>query len=197
MTRVLSMAEVRSLLSVEDAIELQREAFLALARDRTTAAPNSWLRLRGDQRGWLKLLAAHDETSGGLGVKVLARFPRNPPGRNLGSLLLLFDDQDGTPLAVMDSVYITAVRTAAGAAVATEALARPEPASMADRRHRGARVVHGARPPPLHAHAEDGAGLLAVGRAPRRLRRARPQRGRPGGAARSPRWPMPSPGPTS
>jgi ornithine cyclodeaminase/alanine dehydrogenase-like protein (mu-crystallin family) len=31
----------------------------------------------------------------------------------------------------MDSVYITAVRTAAGAAVATEALARPEPASMA------------------------------------------------------------------
>jgi alanine dehydrogenase len=131
MTRVLTMAEVRGLLTVEDAIELQREAFLALARDRTTAAPNSWLRLRGDQRGWLKLLAAHDETSGGLGVKVLARFPRNPPGRNLGSLLLLFDDQDGTPLAVMDSVYITAVRTAAGAALATEALARPKPASIA------------------------------------------------------------------
>lgn len=130
-TRVLSMAEVRRLLTVDDAIELQRGAFLALARDCTTAAPNAWLRLRGDQRGWLKLLAAHDETSGGLGVKVLARFPRNPPGRNLGSLLLLFDDQDGTPLAIMDSVYITAVRTAAGAAVATEALARPEPASMA------------------------------------------------------------------
>ena len=122
---------MRSLLTVEDAIELQRDAFLALARDRTTAAPNWWLRLRGDQRGWLKMLAAHDETSGGLGVKVLARFPRNPPGRNLGSLLLLFDEEDGTPLAVMDSVYITAVRTAAGAAVATEALARPEPASMA------------------------------------------------------------------
>ncbi len=131
MTRVLSMAEVRRLLSVEEAIELQRDAFLAMARGKTTAAPNSWLRLPGDQRGWLKLLAAHDETSGGLGVKVLARFPRNPPGRNLGSLLLLIDDQDGSPLAVMDSVYITAVRTAAGAAVATEALARPEPASMA------------------------------------------------------------------
>lgn len=130
-TRVLSMADVRRLLSVEDAIALQRDAFLALARGRTTAAPNSWLRLPGDQRGWLKLLAAHDDTSGGLGVKVLARFPRNPPGRNLGSLLLLFDDQDGTPLAVMDSVYITAVRTAAGAAVATEALARPKPVSMA------------------------------------------------------------------
>jgi ornithine cyclodeaminase/alanine dehydrogenase-like protein (mu-crystallin family) len=130
-TRVLSMADVRALLSIEDAIGLQRDAFLALARGQTSSAPNSWLRLPGEQRGWLKLLAAHDETSGGLGVKVLARFPRNPPGRNLGSLLLLFDDQDGTPLAVMDSVYITAVRTAAGAAVATEALARPAPSTMA------------------------------------------------------------------
>lgn len=130
-TRVLSMADVRELLSIEDTIELQRKAFLALARGSTTAAPNSWLRLPGERRGWLKLLAAHDEASGGLGVKVLARFPRNPPGRNLGSLLLLFDAEDGSPLAVMDAVYITAVRTAAGAALATQALARPKPVSMA------------------------------------------------------------------
>jgi ornithine cyclodeaminase/alanine dehydrogenase-like protein (mu-crystallin family) len=130
-TRVLGMADVRRLLSVEDAIELQRQAFLALARGRVTVAPNGWLRLPGDRRGWLKLLAAHDESSRGLGVKVLARFPRNPPGRNLGSLLLLFDDEDGTPLAVMDSVYITAVRTAAGAALATQVLARPESRSVA------------------------------------------------------------------
>jgi ornithine cyclodeaminase len=125
MTRILGMADVRRLLTVEDSIELQRQAFLALAAGQVTAAPNGWLRLPGDdRRGWLKLLAAHDAESGGLGVKVLARFPNNPPGRNLGSLLLLFDDSDGTPLAVMDSVYITAVRTAAGAALATQVLAR-------------------------------------------------------------------------
>lgn len=131
MTRVLGMADVRRLLSVEDSIELQRNAFLALAGGKVTAAPNGWLRLPGEVRGWLKLLAAHDASSGGLGVKVLARFPNNPPGRNLGSLLLLFDDTDGTPLAVMDSVYITAVRTAAGAALATQVLARPDARSMA------------------------------------------------------------------
>jgi ornithine cyclodeaminase/alanine dehydrogenase-like protein (mu-crystallin family) len=130
-TRILGMSDVRRLLTVEDSIELQRQAFLALARGRVTAAPNGWLRLPGDGRGWLKLLAAHDETSRGFGVKVLARFPGNPPGRNLGSLLLLFDDEDGTPLAVMDSVYITAVRTAAGAALATQTLARPESRSLA------------------------------------------------------------------
>lgn len=130
-TLVLGMDDVRRLLDVGDAIELQREAFLALARGQVTAAPNAWLRLPGERRGWLKILAAHDGASGGLGVKVLARFPGNPPGRNLGSLLLLFDDATGEPLAVMDSVYITSVRTAAGAALADQALARPDSRTLA------------------------------------------------------------------
>ncbi|MGI8941280.1 MAG: hypothetical protein ACR2H7_05195, partial [Actinomycetota bacterium] len=122
-TRVLSLEEVRSLLTIEEAIEIQRAAFIALARGKTTAAPNSWLRLPGERRGWLKLLAGYDETGHGLGVKVLARFPENPPGANLGSLLLLFDDTNGFPLAVMDGVYVTAARTGAGAALAPQALA--------------------------------------------------------------------------
>lgn len=128
-TRVLSLEDVRSLLSIDEAIEVQRRAFLAIARGETAAAPNSWLRLPGERRGWLKLLAGYDATGHGLGVKVLARFPENPPGANLGSLLLLFDDANGFPLAVMDGVYITAARTGAGAALATEALA-PEATSV-------------------------------------------------------------------
>jgi ornithine cyclodeaminase/alanine dehydrogenase-like protein (mu-crystallin family) len=131
LTRVLSMAQVRELLPIEQTIELQRQAFLAHSRGQTLASPNAWLRLPGEQRGWLKLMSAFDDTTGGLGVKLLARFPRNPPGRNLGSLLILFDDQSGAPLAVMDSVFITAIRTAAGAALGTAALARPEPRSIA------------------------------------------------------------------
>lgn len=130
-TLVLGMDDVRSLLGIEDSIAIQRDAFLALSRGQVTAAPNAWLRLPGDRRGWLKLLAAHDASTHGLGVKVLARFPNNPPGRNLGSLLLLFDDESGEPLAVMDSVYITSVRTAAGAALATQALARTDSRTMA------------------------------------------------------------------
>jgi ornithine cyclodeaminase/alanine dehydrogenase-like protein (mu-crystallin family) len=119
------MREVRELLTLEDAIELQRAAFASQAHGRATMAPNSWLRLPGERRAWLKLLAGHDSASGALGVKVLARFPERGPGNNLASLLLLFDDEDGAPLAIMDAVYVTAVRTAAGAALATQALARP------------------------------------------------------------------------
>jgi ornithine cyclodeaminase/alanine dehydrogenase-like protein (mu-crystallin family) len=124
-TRVLGMADVRALLSLEDVIAIQRDAFVAMAGGKTLAAPNSWLRLPPDRGGWLKLMAGYDGSSGGLGVKVLARFPHNPPGANLGSLLVLFDPDDGHPLAIMDGVYITALRTGAGAGLATAALARP------------------------------------------------------------------------
>jgi ornithine cyclodeaminase/alanine dehydrogenase-like protein (mu-crystallin family) len=123
-TRVLGMNEVKALLDMEQAIEIQRAAFIAAASGHAVAAPNSWLRLPGgDRRGWLKLLAGYDGDTSALGVKVLARFPDNPPGANLGSLLMLFDDRNGFPLAIMDSVYITALRTGAGAALAAEALA--------------------------------------------------------------------------
>lgn len=125
-TRILGMREMRQLLTLEETIDLQRRAFASQAHGQATMAPNAWLRLPGERRAWLKLLAGYDSASGALGVKVLARFPERGPGNNLASLLLLFDDQDGAPLAIMDAVYVTAVRTAAGAALATRALARPD-----------------------------------------------------------------------
>jgi ornithine cyclodeaminase/alanine dehydrogenase-like protein (mu-crystallin family) len=42
------------------------------------------------------------------------------------ALIALFDDETGTPLAVLDGTEITAVRTGASSAVATRALARPD-----------------------------------------------------------------------
>jgi alanine dehydrogenase len=122
-TLVLSMEDVRRVLDIDRAIQVQRQVFLALQAGSTVTAPNSWLRLPGERRGWLKLLAGYDGTTGGLGVKVLARFPNNPPGANLGSLIFIFDEDNGFPLAIMDGVYVTAVRTGASAALATEALA--------------------------------------------------------------------------
>lgn len=128
-TRILSVHDVRSLLTMAESVEVQRQAFLAQAQGAVTASPNAWLRLpdQDRRRGWLKVLAGHEATSGSLGVKVLARFADNPPGSNLGSLVLLFDDDNGFPLAIMDGVLITALRTGAGAGLATEALAAPSP----------------------------------------------------------------------
>ena len=131
-TRVLSAGDVRSLIDMAKTLEVQRAAFTALAGGHVTTAPNSWLRLPEQQRrrGWLKLLAGHDASSHALGVKVLARFADNPPGANLGSLVVLFDDDNGFPLAIMDGVAITALRTGAGAGLATDVLAAPDAATL-------------------------------------------------------------------
>lgn len=123
-TRVLSVADIRTMLSMDDALQIQRAAFTALAGGHVTAAPNAWVRLPDQQRrrGWIKVLGGHESSTGSLGVKVLARFADNPPGANLGSLLLLFDDEDGFPLAIMDGTVITGLRTGAGAGLATDSL---------------------------------------------------------------------------
>lgn len=126
-TRVLGMPEVASLVDMAEAIEVQREAFRSLAAGTVISTPNAWLRLPEQERrrGWLKILAGHDAASTALGVKVLARFADNPPGANLGSIVLLFDDENGFPLAIVDGVLLTGLRTGAGAGVATAALADP------------------------------------------------------------------------
>ena len=131
-TTILGAREVLSLISMEETLEVQRRAFLAQARGRVTASPNAWLRLPEQERrrGWIKVLAGHEADSGSLGVKVLARFADNPPGANLGSLVLLFDDDNGFPLAIMDGVIITALRTGAGAGLATESLAADDATSV-------------------------------------------------------------------
>jgi ornithine cyclodeaminase/alanine dehydrogenase-like protein (mu-crystallin family) len=64
----------------------------------------------------------------GLASKLVSVFPGND---RLGipshqALIALFDDATGTPLAVMDGTYITAIRTAGAAAVAARALARED-----------------------------------------------------------------------
>lgn len=67
-----------------------------------------------------------------LAVKLNANFPANP---QLGlptiqGVLVLFDGANGRPLAVLDSMMITALRTAATSALAARYLARPEAATL-------------------------------------------------------------------
>jgi ornithine cyclodeaminase/alanine dehydrogenase-like protein (mu-crystallin family) len=63
-----------------------------------------------------------------LGAKIVSVF-RGNPRRGLPtvtSIYLLSDYETGAPLAIMDGGYLTALRTAAGSAVATRHLALPE-----------------------------------------------------------------------
>lgn len=69
----------------------------------------------------------------GLGAKLVSVFPDNHGGAvpSHQGLITLFDQTNGTPLAVMEGAYITAIRTAASAAVGTDLAARPDAGVLA------------------------------------------------------------------
>lgn len=59
------------------------------------------------------------------GIKVVSTVPGNPVG-----IVVVFDP-DGSPLGLIDGPTLTAIRTGAGAGLATRLLARPEASSLA------------------------------------------------------------------
>ena len=128
-TLIVSMAEIKELMSMEECLELQKQVFVAHVQGGAQNAPNTWLRLIG-QNKWMKLLAGYVGDIDTMGMKVLARFPENPPGMNIGSLVALFDGKDGFPMAIMDAVYFTAVRTAAGGGLSVLYCARKDSTSV-------------------------------------------------------------------
>ena len=128
-TLIVSMAEIKQLMSMEECVELQRQVFVAHVQGGAQNAPNTWLRLIG-QNKWMKLLAGYVGDVDTMGVKVLARFPENPSGMNIGSLVTLFDGSDGFPMAIMDGVYFTAIRTAAGGGLSALYCARKDATSV-------------------------------------------------------------------
>lgn len=68
-----------------------------------------------------------------LAVKLNANFPANPERFELPTIqgvLALFDGTCGRPLALLDSMTITALRTAATSALAARHLARPDAATL-------------------------------------------------------------------
>src|SRR6266511_4736174 len=126
---VLSEADVTALLDVDELLAALADAFRALSAGRSSVPPRVAAHA---EAGLLGAMPVH--LSGvALGAKLVAVFPGNhAAGRpSHQGLIALFDEADGTPLAVMDAARITALRTGAAAAVAAGALARPDAAVLA------------------------------------------------------------------
>jgi ornithine cyclodeaminase len=61
-----------------------------------------------------------------LACKLVTLFPQNRDRHTHQAAIMVFDHENGTPIALMDGTYITAARTAAGSALATRLLARDD-----------------------------------------------------------------------
>jgi ornithine cyclodeaminase/alanine dehydrogenase-like protein (mu-crystallin family) len=127
----VSAEEVARLLPYEDCIPLMREAMIALSQGRTRQLLRAILDLPEGRAFGSMLGAMLDDDV--FGAKLVSVYPENF-ARGISShqgVVALFDAGTGAPVAMLDAAEITAIRTAAASAAATDALARPGPARLA------------------------------------------------------------------
>ncbi|MDG2523036.1 ornithine cyclodeaminase family protein [Caulobacter segnis] len=127
--RVLDVAAVRSALTYEAAMPLVREAMIALSTGRVRQELRSFIGL-GPGRTFAIMPAAF-ESPGAFGAKLVSVFNDGRGRKAHEGLVVLFDGADGAPVCLADAGEVTAIRTAAASAVATDALARPDARRLA------------------------------------------------------------------
>ncbi len=121
--------DVTAAVSSAEAYDAVREAFVAYERGEWTMPPKVYVTNypAGDFRAMPALGGGHAL------LKWVTSFPGNP-ARGLPTvtgLVLLSDAEDGRLVAILDAAVVTALRTAAAAVVAADALRRADAASYA------------------------------------------------------------------
>ena len=144
-TLVLGGRDIERLLTMEDCIAAVEDAFCRHARGESIApgvlgthvdgggfhVKTAGLRVASPgtaSEQQIPRFARDDNQAAVYAAKINANFPGNPRQRGLPTIqgvLALFDATDGRVLAIMDSVAITSLRTAAATAVAAKFLAPP------------------------------------------------------------------------
>jgi len=123
-TLLLSRGDVERLLTPDSCIAAVEDAFRQHALG--TIPPPGILGLHAEEGSFHVKAGLLTADRPYFAAKLNANFPYNGARRGLPTIqgvVVLFDAVDGTPLAVLDSIAITALRTAAATAVAAKYLA--------------------------------------------------------------------------
>jgi ornithine cyclodeaminase len=127
---LLSRVEVEQLLDPAQVLEGIRKGFVAHSHGRRIPAQRVGSSLPNQSQG--RAMVVFPGLMTGIpaySVKVHAKFPSQQPA--IRGVLHLIDLETGTLLALMDSGYLTAVRTSLAAALAADVLARPDADTVA------------------------------------------------------------------
>ncbi|GBC78594.1 Delta(1)-pyrroline-2-carboxylate reductase [bacterium HR08] len=118
MAWLLTEADVERVLTMELALEAVEEAFREQAAGRAINEPRRRLRV---PRGTLHLMSAAVLTRGVLGFKAYTSFPGGAR-----FLVLLYDAETGSLMALIEADRLGQMRTGAASGVATRYMARPD-----------------------------------------------------------------------
>jgi len=123
---VLTRADVERLLDPDGLREAVARAMADLSAGRASM-PARIAASVPERDGLLAAMPAYLPSSGALTTKLVSLFPRNADRPTHQAVIVAFDPETGTPVALMDGEAITAARTAAASALATDLLARADP----------------------------------------------------------------------
>ena len=124
---VLTRTDVEELLDLDKLVDALAAAHAELSADTAKLVPRVGVWSGAGVLGAMPGYAP----SAGMGCKLVTLFEGNRDRPTHQALIALFDPATGTPTALMDGTYITAMRTAAAAALATKLLSRPDSSVLA------------------------------------------------------------------
>lgn len=133
--RVLNRAAVAASLTHAECVELMDGAMRAVTR-RDVEMPLRQFMAVPETSGKLGMMPGYlggtDQNDPVFGIKIVSKFPRAPdsPHSSHVGAVLVFETEDGLPLALMDGSELTAIRTSATTALATRTLARKDAKSL-------------------------------------------------------------------
>jgi len=120
----LTAEEVKNAgLTIDDTLAMTTKALLAHGNKEFEMPPK--LGVHPFQVNFFHAMPAYVPPENAVGIKWIASYPENPANYNLpqvAGLLVINDPYTGSPLAIMDANYITAMRTPAVTALAAAAL---------------------------------------------------------------------------
>lgn len=126
--RILTRADVRRLIDMESCINVNEEAYIAVATGRAQVPVRHQIGVEGQGEAVALFMPGYLPDAGALGMKVVSVFPGNVGAglpATLGAVLLV-SPETGAPVALMDGTWLTSLRTGAGTGVATRLLAGAE-----------------------------------------------------------------------
>ena len=128
--RFLSAQQVQTALPMSAAVDAMRSAFGQLSAGKATMPQRATVQ---SGKGTTLVMPAYLADSDDLAIKIVSVYPENTAQKLplIFGLVTVLDAQTGTPLAVMDAAYLTALRTGAGSGLATELLARDDADTLA------------------------------------------------------------------
>jgi len=120
---VLSAEDVETVLDLDRLVDALEAAMVDLSAGQASMPSRVAATVSG-RRAILAAMPAYLPSAKALTTKLVSLFPENRDRPTHQALICCFDPETGSPVALMDGTYVTAVRTAAGSALATRLMAR-------------------------------------------------------------------------